>query len=258
MEMHTLKINTAFVNYEKNITHNGYKLICIPYAGSGASVYAGWQKVMGSDIEILPVQLPGRENRMTEECLLSCKEAAKKIAYEIGPYLQNGNFSVFGHSMGGIIAFETVKYLEKTGKNPDVCFVSSTSIEDMSGIVRSSQLNDEQFFERVSKYGAIDKNSEILKFPEFKSIFMKILRADFNIIETYKYDGIKINCPVCASCGDSDPMETIGRMESWRNYVNSEVTFNKYSGDHFYIAQNLSKICTMIKKMIYDTKKKSE
>lgn len=242
-----MKINTPFVNYEKNITPDGYKLICIPYAGSGASVYAGWQKYIGNDIEILPVQLPGRENRMGEECILNCKEAARKIADELAPYVESGNFSVFGHSMGGIIAFETIKYLEKLGRKADIFFVSSTSIEDMNGIVKSSELNDTAFFERVSKYGAIDENSEILKYPEFRDIFMNILRADFNIIETYEYDGVKINCPIEAICGDSDPMETLENMNSWEMYTNHGIEYHLYIGGHFYFSDDPSEVLDMIR-----------
>lgn len=251
-----LDINTPYIYYEKKISPDGYKLICITCAGSGASIYAGWQKFIGDSIEILPVQLPGRENRMAEKCITTCKEAAEKIASELAPYVESGNFSVFGHSMGGIIAFETVKYLEKIGKKADICFVSSTSIEDMRGHVRSSELDDDAFFERVSRYGAIDESSEILKFPEFKSIFMNILRADFNVIETYEYDGIKINCPIEAICGDSDPMETIENMSSWEMYTDKGVNYHLYTGGHFYFYDDPREVLNMIKGKIASINKR--
>ena len=47
-----------YIRPEREITKSGYKLICLPYAGGGATAYYGWQKYF-SDIEILPVQLPG-------------------------------------------------------------------------------------------------------------------------------------------------------------------------------------------------------
>lgn len=253
-----MEIKTSYIRYAKNLTDNGYKLICIPYAGSGASVYARWQKEIGKEIEILPVQLPGRENRMSEECILSCKEAAEKIGKELFPYVESENFSIFGHSMGGIIAYETVKYFERNGKKPDVCFVSSTSIEDMSNMKKSTELNDDDFFKRVSDFGTIDTESEILKFPEFKSIFMNILRADFNIIETYEDDGYKINSPIVASCGDNDPMETLLNMESWKNYTSSGVEFCQYRGDHFYLNNNLDELIKMIRTKINLIKSKAD
>ncbi len=43
-----------------------YRLFCFPYAGGGASAYHTWQASFSSEIEICPVQLPGRENRITE------------------------------------------------------------------------------------------------------------------------------------------------------------------------------------------------
>ena len=93
-----IDISTPYVKFQKKITKDGYKLICIPYAGGGASFYNGWQKYF-QNIEVIPIQLPGRENRMGEEFLLDCKEIAHKIVEEIAPYLDNENFSIFGHSM---------------------------------------------------------------------------------------------------------------------------------------------------------------
>ena len=34
-----IDISTPYVKFQKKITKDGYKLICIPYAGGGASFY---------------------------------------------------------------------------------------------------------------------------------------------------------------------------------------------------------------------------
>src|ERR1700724_3772837 len=42
------------------------RLFCFPYAGGGASAYRGWAPALPFDVEVCPVQLPGRESRLRE------------------------------------------------------------------------------------------------------------------------------------------------------------------------------------------------
>lgn len=245
-----MDIKTPYVRYEKNITENGYKLLCIPYAGRGASYFCGWQKAFGDEIEVLPIQLPGRENRMKDDLLRSCCGAAEQIAENLKPFVESHHFSVFGHSMGGIIAFEVAKKFEALGYEPDACFISATSLKEDFNFIPSRELGDQDFFERVEKFGGIDESNEILNYPEFREIFLRILRADFEIIETYKNDGTKLKCPIIAAIGDQDPMENAKRMQSWKDCTESEFIFRQYPGGHFYIADQLPAFCNDMKKDI--------
>ncbi|WP_043225454.1 thioesterase II family protein, partial [Burkholderia glumae] len=40
------------------------RLVCFHYAGSGASMFAPWAAALPDAVELLAVQLPGRENRL--------------------------------------------------------------------------------------------------------------------------------------------------------------------------------------------------
>eukprot|EP00966_Prymnesium_polylepis_P288749 6669497-Prymnesium_polylepis.1 len=42
------------------------RVVAIPQAGMGAQVFFGWQKVLPHDVEVLPVELPGRNSRSRE------------------------------------------------------------------------------------------------------------------------------------------------------------------------------------------------
>src|SRR3712207_7744395 len=43
------------------------RLFMIPHAGGGASAFRGWAELFPDEVEVCPVQLPGRENRMRSE-----------------------------------------------------------------------------------------------------------------------------------------------------------------------------------------------
>lgn len=245
-----MDINTRYIKYAKNITREGYKLICIPYAGGGASCYIRWQQQFGDAIQVLPIQLPGHETRLSEPPLYSCRQAAEEIAEAVLPYIEHSRFAVFGHSMGGIIAFETVLQLQQAGLESDVLFESATSIEDYSGLIRSRTLNEKDFMERISIYGALDSDSEIMQIPEYHDMILEILRADFSIVEDYQWDGSLIRCPIVAMCGTDDGSETIENMHSWRNYTESLTEFRSYPGGHFYLSENTRQLCGDINKYI--------
>ena len=146
---------TPFINYAKHVSAHGYKLVCLHHAGAGASAYLKWQNVFGDHLEVLPVQLPGHETRMREQPFSSCTEATDAVVQALQPYLETGRFSIFGHSMGGILAYEAAKKWIRMGLRPDVCFISSTYVEDMTNVPFSIDLDDAAFLERVRQYGGV-------------------------------------------------------------------------------------------------------
>ena len=241
-----MEIQTKFIRYEKGITEEGYKLLCLPYAGGGASTFARWQNAMGQRIQILPIQLPGRENRVLEPLIQDFTEAVDQVYEAVRPYVRDHRFSIFGHSMGGIIAFALAQRFEEDGCNPDICFISATSLEDKTDLIKSRDLSDDEFFQRVSDYGGIDTSSEILQYPEFKEIFMKILRADFNLIESYPCQGGMLRCPIVGFCGTEDPMEDVRRMKSWQERTSKGMKFETLPGGHFYFMDDPKELCEKI------------
>lgn len=246
-----MRPSTPFIEYAGELTENGYKLICFPYAGGGASYYAKWTKIFRT-IEVIPIQLAGRENRIRENPMVDINEIADIVTKEISPYLKSGNFSIFGHSMGGLIGFETAKRLENAGLSPQVCFISGTSGEDYSPLKSVREMNDAELMEHVAKFGALNEKNCLVRCPELLEIYSNILRADFSVVENYIPRQDKIHCPIVAMCGDSDPMETIEKMHDWKNYTESGVIYRQYSGDHFYIDDNLKKLYSDIYSILTD------
>lgn len=245
-----MEISTPYISCCRGITEDGYKLVCIPHAGGSASAFSRWQKSAGEDLEILPVQLPGREERICEDLMTDFPKAVREIADAVEPYLKDGRFSLFGHSLGGTLAFELSKELERRGRHAQTVFIASTDIEADRVIVRSEDLADDAFFARVRDYGAIDENSEILQYPEFMEIFFKMLRADFTLSENYEYDGIRTGAAIAALCGTEDPMETIESMHSWENCTESGACFREFEGGHFFIEDNIDEVIGYIREHI--------
>lgn len=98
-------MNLKLIKNTENINKEKITLFCLPFAGGGASAYNQWAKKMQGKVTVCPVQLPGREEQIMEKpyidmsvMLDDLEEAVRKVVY--GPY------ALWGHSMGGKIAYE--------------------------------------------------------------------------------------------------------------------------------------------------------
>jgi pyochelin biosynthetic protein PchC len=241
-----LRIHTPFILSDKEVTAGIYKLICLPCAGGGASGFIRWSTLLAGKMCVLPIQLPGREERIDEPFLSDMEDAAAQIAGAVGPYLESGRFSVFGHSMGGALAYRLTKHLEKMGLKADLCFISSCSIDGMQGRKPSGELNDHEFMMRVAEYGAVDETSEAFQYPELREILMRILRADFALDESFRDTGEKISAPICIVCGREDQTETISRMRSWGSYTTAGLYSREFPGGHFFLEEHDGEVCDAI------------
>jgi surfactin synthase thioesterase subunit len=239
-----IDIKSNYIRFAESVTPGKRKLICIAHAGGGASAYINWQKKFGDILEVLPIQLPGREDRANETLIHSAETIAKNVAKELIPVIKDCEFAIFGHSMGGILAFALASQLEQIGYMPKFTVISGTSIETYKEETKSKYLSDTDFIKRVNDYEAA--NTEIFDYPEIRDFYLKILRADFDIVEDYIPDGRKLSSKIYALCGDRDPSENIQNMHSWEAYSLGKVVYQEFEGGHFYLEDNLSSLANLI------------
>ena len=99
-------------------------LFCLPYPGTGASMYHQWPRRIGV-AEVCPVQLPGRENRLREPPYKTYEELAAALVDGLLPFLDRP-FGFFGHCGSVFVGFEATLLLEPLGlPGPSHLFVSS-------------------------------------------------------------------------------------------------------------------------------------
>lgn len=99
------------------------RLICLPYAGGNASAYRQWQGYLPGDVEILAVQLPGREDRFSEPAIASVDVLVDGLVDGLSTY-RDQPFALFEHSMGALIAFELARRLRTIRLEPVHLFAS--------------------------------------------------------------------------------------------------------------------------------------
>src|SRR4051794_27130121 len=81
------------------------RLFCFPYAGGGALAYQAWPRLLPDEIEVVAVQLPGREARFREPPMTDLSTLVEALVAAMYPYETLRPFAFFGHSLGALIAF---------------------------------------------------------------------------------------------------------------------------------------------------------
>jgi len=224
------------------------KLFCLPHAGGSSIYYSQWRKIINTDIEIIPLELSGRGRRYAEEFYNNFDEALSDLFNEISIKLDNNEFAIFGHSMGAILAYELAYKIKETkDKEALTLFFSGRCpphiVENEKYIYL---LPDKQFIDEIIKYGGIPK--EVLAEKELMEMVIPILRADFRVLNTYKYiqKEHKFNCDIVALTGKDDEGVNIKNFLQWKEHTNSSCIVHEFQGGHFYLKNNISKIINII------------
>jgi len=192
--------------------------------------------MLPSHVEIIPVQLPGRENRLRDTPYDQVSPLVDTLAEVLWPYLTSP-FAFFGHSMGALIAFELTRQLRrKFGIGPAHLFVSGHRAPHLHNPFPAlHKLPDPHFVHELqNRYGGIP--DVILKDPELLLTFLPALRADLKMVESYAYlDDRPLDCPLSVFGGLQDTVVSQHEIAAWRHHTLGKFSVRMLLGDHFFV-----------------------
>ena len=224
-----------WINYRRPNPAARLRLFCFPYAGGGASLYRPWADELPANVEVCPVQLPGRERRLSEPAYSRLDPLVEVLAEELHPLLDLP-FAFFGHSMGALIAFELARELRRTGRpQPVHLFVSGRRAPHIPESGRPTHLlPDSEFLEEIRRMNGTPP--ELLESPEVVALLLPILRTDLALCETYvHYPERPLDCPVSVFGGYDDPEAPHEDLPPWREATTRECRVHMFPGDHFFL-----------------------
>jgi len=198
---------------------------------------------------IIPLELPGRGNRSSENLKKNFKEAAQDIYKQILDKLDGSEFIIYGHSMGAILALKVVWLLEQSNKFPSYLFVSGSQGPTDKNKKRYL-LDDKALIEEIAKYGGISR--EIISNRDFLDYYLPILRADLEIVEKDSYHKHVINTPIFAMMGKYE--EEVNNISNWKEFTKSAFNFQLFNGDHFFIHYHPNEIAKIISQKVFGLK----
>ncbi len=231
-------------------------IFCFSYAGGSAIIYNKFKQHLDKNIEVIPIEYAGRGKRINEGFYTDISCAIDDIFTEVKPYIGEYEFSIFGHSMGTVIAYEVSKRIKEIyGIEPIHIFVSGRYPPHIAK--KSNQLHtleDERFKEEILKIGGTPK--EVFENKEFAKLFLPILRADYKLIELYTFDGslTKFNSGITVFSGKDDKITERDELFEWQRYSLHEIDMYEFDGGHFFINNYIKEIAEIINSTLNSNK----
>ncbi|MFD9907618.1 thioesterase II family protein [Streptomyces sp. NPDC059063] len=218
------------------------RLVCLPHAGGAAGIYRSWSAALAPDIEVVPVELAGRDGRVREPPLWDMDALVADVAQRLAG-LDDGQdpvpYALFGHSLGAIVAYETAREMQRRGRAPAIVIASGS--EPPHRVAENSRdrhlLPDDAFLREVLRLGGT--SADVLREPELLRVVLPRLRADYSVAETYVHRrGALLTCPLAVYVGDADPTVRHDLLTDWAQVSSGHgqpVASRRFPGGHFYL-----------------------
>jgi len=211
------------------------RLYCFCYAGGNARAFAPWQDEVDPAIEICAVQLPGRGARWHEAPFTSLQALVKELAPVIARH-DDLPFAFFGHSLGGLLAFELARWCKLHWlRLPEHVFVSGCDApQHRSPPDALHLLPDEALAQALRNYNGTPP--EVLANRELLALVLPAVRADFALCAEYRYrPGLPLTMPVTVLAGRQDTHVTPEQLAGWSRETLASCQVHWFDGDHFFI-----------------------
>ncbi|MFB7293631.1 thioesterase II family protein [Actinacidiphila glaucinigra] len=226
------------------------RLICFPHAGGSASFYRSWAAHMPAGVELSAACYPGREDRLLDPPAVSMDELTAPLARAVAAEADGVPVAFFGHSMGGLVAYETALRLSATG-GPKLAalFVSAYADPGRRPSRALANAGDEELVLELTQLGGSD--AAALEHPELRDLILPVVRADYRLLEDYVAPPVRtVGAPLTAYYGrqddalaadhgsqdDAPPPDT---MAPWSEATSSSFSIRTFDGGHFYLVEHV-------------------
>ncbi len=226
---------SVWIPYRRPCSGSGLRLFCFPHAGAGASTFRDWAEKLSPALEVCTIQLPGREERLADEPYTELPRLVEELARVLLPLLQEP-FALFGHSLGGLIAFELARYLSSEhGIAPARLFVSGHRAPHLPyRLGPFCPLSDSEFVAALRALRTTPE--EVLSSVELLEIMLPILRADFALAEGYVFTAqAPLECPISVLGATEDQLVSYEELAEWRQHTRQRCGVRMFPGDHSFL-----------------------
>lgn len=248
------------------------RLFCFPYGFGSANMYKEWQSLLGDEIDVCAIKIPGldieRMKEMPPSDIDSLMETLNQVLEE---KMLDLPCASFGHSWGSLFAYRLAYRLSKNPKAEFVkCFVSgytspslpNTSLMQILGelkkigydsIPSEEELRESNCLEQIS-LAFVSAWGQSVEYEEFAisgtKLSLPLIAAAYRLIERYKYnENEEFNIPIVGFHGLDDYRVSLEDMNAWDNITESSYKLYTVVGDHGFIdkSQSEARVLELIK-----------
>ncbi len=227
------------------------RLICFSYAGGNGASYLHWQAALPDDVELVGVQLPGRGSRVNETPYRSMSALIEVLAQQLEALDDGTPFVFFGHSLGGLVAFELARHLHAHGRAlPGRLIASGCDAPRFRSPVRAlHELEGDAFLEALAQYNGTPP--ELLAHRELIALVSPAIRADFFMAAHYNYrEAPLLPLPIDVFAGREDADSNLDELGAWQHETGTACTLRWFDGDHFFIQSRQAEVMAALREVL--------
>jgi medium-chain acyl-[acyl-carrier-protein] hydrolase len=230
------------------VTGPRIRLFCFPYAGGWPGIFRPWAAGLPADVELVAVRMPGRESRFAEAPYTDWPTLTNDVAEALRPLL-DVPFVLFGHSFGGMTAYEVARVLSGEGTpNLKALVVSGCRCPLLRPERRTP--HDAPSEALWAWLGDIEGTpAEVLQDPQLRALTEPTLRADLKLADAWGGAPDVIDLPIVSFGGAEDRIVPRRQIDGWRNFTARTYRHVEFADGHFFIhtleAQVVAEISTL-------------
>ena len=229
--------------------HAPTRLVVLPFAGGGVGVYRTWQAALGDEVDVITLQLPGRERRMAEAPYRSMDALLADLVPTVVA-LADRPTSVFGHSMGAAIGWELAWRLEAAGC-PLTRFITSARRAPTTPPPAPPMfaLSDARLIEETERrYGPFP--AVLRDHPALLATFLPTLRADLQLLETSQPTLATLTAPITAFWAREDASTPLGAVMPWAERTSGGFEAVAVAGGHFWLREDPADAVAQLRRVL--------
>ncbi|WP_406294444.1 alpha/beta fold hydrolase [Embleya sp. NBC_00888] len=215
------------------------RLFCFHHAGGAASSFGDWRRALGPGVDVLPIQLPGREGRAREARAGELTELVAELDADLDPWLSDRPYVFYGHSMGALVAHAlTRRRFEHDRTLPERLVVGACPAPHLrTPLDGAAERTDEELGRFLLDIGGMSPT--LLRYPEWRRAAIALLRDDLRLCASDPHRGhpeygARLPCPIEVFAGVDDPLVSLPHAAAWHTYTSARCRVHVQSGGHFF------------------------
>ncbi|HEX9032458.1 MAG TPA: alpha/beta fold hydrolase [Streptosporangiaceae bacterium] len=235
------------------------RIFCFPHAGGSPRALLDWQEDLGDDAEIVAICRPGKEHRSAEPAP-TITELVDGAARAIADLTQSDGrpFSLLGHSLGALIAFEVCRSLCEAASAGGYAAVprhlvasgcSAPSLLPSQRVQDIARLTGQEFAEAVGFFGGLP--AEVIADEDLRDLLLPGVIADFRMAVGYRYQ-VRPPLAVAATIvvGQDDPHVRTAQVRPWDQEFTWQPQVHWVPGGHFYFEPSPAAITGILRSLV--------
>ncbi|MFB8139383.1 thioesterase II family protein [Streptomyces parvus] len=203
-------------------TRNSTALVCIPWAGAGATPFRPWGPVIDDVADVYGVRLAGRESRQTEPLPASLDEVVDELVAELVA-LDVPRVALFGQCSGALLAYRTAQRLRLSDDGPGLAHLLVASQLPPRVLADDGDESEDDLTRYVPEH--------LREEPELLEVLLPILAADMKLVSDYVHTpDAPLDVPLTVLHGACDDLLTRSEIDGWRHETTGRSTFHEIAG----------------------------